>query len=49
MVMLSLKTGPSGTAVVYYDGDDLTTTSKNFDQDLRVTGYTVLEFPLCFG
>ena len=40
----SLKTGPSGTSVVYYDGDDLTTTSKNFDQDLRVTGYTVLEF-----
>ena len=35
------KTGPSGTSVVYYDGDDLTTTSKNFDAELRVTGYTV--------
>ncbi len=37
----TLKTGPSGTSVVYYDGDDLTTTSKNFDAELRVTGYTV--------
>ena len=37
----TLKTGPSGTMVVHYDGDDLTTTSKNFDAELRVTGYTV--------
>jgi hypothetical protein len=37
----TLKTGPSGTSVVYYDGDDLTTTSKNFDAELRETGYTV--------
>jgi hypothetical protein len=37
----TLKTGPSGTSVVYYDGDDLSTTSKNFDAELRVTGYTV--------
>ena len=37
----TLKTGPSGTMVVHYDGDDLTTTSKNFDAELRETGYTV--------
>ena len=44
----TLKTGPSGTSVVYYDGDDLTTTSKNFDAGVRRDWiHSIWGLPLC--
>ena len=45
----TLKTGPSGTAVVYYDRDDLTTTSENFDLIFGNRIHRIWCFPICFG